>query len=52
MLAAGGFDFMKKLDGMKVPVSFTSLVVIQPRRKVKSACTDGLARSGRALMRL
>ena len=38
--AADGFESMKNLYGMKVTVSFTSLLVIQPRRKVRSARMD------------
>ena len=50
--AAGGVDSMKTLDGMKVPVSFTSLVFMQPRRKVRSAWMTGLERFFRVSMRL
>ena len=32
----GGVDSMETLDGMKFLISFTSLLVIQPRRKVRS----------------
>ena len=52
MRAAGGIESMKMLDRMKVPVSFTILVVIQPRRNVRSAWTAGLESPGRVLMRL
>ena len=52
MRAAGGVDSMKTLDGMKVTVSFTSLLVMQPCRKVRSAWMDGLARLSRVLMHL
>ena len=50
MQAAGGVDSMKMLDGMKFPVSFTSLLVMQPRRKVRSACMAGLERFSRVLI--
>ena len=52
MLAVGGFETMKTMDRMKVTVSFTSLLVMQTRRKVRSAWTTGLARFSRFLMRL
>ena len=50
--AAVGVESMKTLDGMKVPVPFTSLLVIQPRRKVRSAWTAGLEKLSRVLMGL
>ena len=49
---AGGIDSMKMLDGMKVPMSFISLLVIQTCRKVRSAWMAGLARLSRILMHL
>ena len=48
--AAVGVDSMEMLDGMEVPVSFTSLLVMQPRRKVRIAWMAGLARFSRLLM--
>ena len=50
MHAAGGVDYMKTLDRMKVSMTFTSLLVIQPRRKASSACIAGLLRLSRVLM--
>ena len=50
--APGGVESMKKMDGMKFPVSFTSLLVIQPCRKVRSACMYGSERLSRVLIRL
>ena len=50
--AAGGFDSTKTLDGTKVPVSFISMLVMQPHRKVRSAWMAGLERLSRVLMRL
>ena len=50
--AEGGVDFMKTLDRMKVIVSFTSILVIQPRRKVRSAWMAGLARFYRFFIHL
>ena len=52
MRAAGGVDSMKTLDGMNFPVPFTSLMVMKPRRKVRSAWMAGLERLSRVLMRL
>ena len=40
------------LDGMKVPTSFTSLLVMQLRRKVRGAWMAGSERLSRVLMRL
>ena len=52
VIAAGGVESMKTLDGMKVPVSFTSLLVMQTRSKVRITWTAGLERLSRFLMRL
>ena len=52
MRAEVRIESMKMLDRMKVPVSFTIMMVIQPRRNVRSSCTAGSVRSGRVLMRL
>ena len=49
---AGGVESMHTLDRMKVLVSFTSLLVMQPHRKVRSAWTVSLARLYRVLMHL
>ena len=48
--AAGEVESMKILDWMNDPVSFTSLVVMQPRRKVKSDWMAGSARLSRLFM--
>ena len=50
--AVGGVDPMKALDGMKVPMSFTILLIMQPHRKVRSAWTDGSEILSMVLMRL
>ena len=50
MCDEGGVDSMKTLDGMKVPVFFTSLLVIHPHRKVRNAYTTGLFRLSRVLI--
>ena len=50
--AVGAVDSMKTIDGMKVPVSFTSLLVIQPRRKVRRSLIAGSEILSRVLMRL
>ena len=50
--AAGGVDYMKTLDRMKVCVSFRILLIIQPRRKVRSEWMAGLSRLYRVLIRL
>ena len=50
--ASVGVDPMKTLGGMKVPMLFTSLLAIQPRRKVRSAWMAGLASLSRFLMLL
>ena len=44
MRAASGVDSTKTLDGMKIPVSFRSLLVIQPRRKVRSDWMAGFGK--------
>ena len=49
---AGGVESTKTLDGMNFPVSFISVLVMQPHRKVRSAQMAGLARLSRVLMRL
>ena len=43
---------MNKINGMKVPVLFTSLLVIHPHRKVRSACIDGSLTFSRVFMSL
>ena len=48
--ATCGVDSMKTLGGIKVPVSFTSLMLIKPRRKVRSAWMAVLSRLSRILM--
>ena len=50
--AAGGFESMKIMDGMKFPISFTNLLVMQPHRKVMSAWTAGSTRLSRVLISL
>ena len=50
--ATGGFESMKMLYRMKVPVSFSSLLVMQPHRKVRSAWTASLERLSRVLIGL
>ena len=50
--SAGGVEPMNTLYRMNVLVSFTSLLVIQPRRKVRSAWIAGSERLYRILMRL
>ena len=50
--SAGGVDFIKMVYRMKVPMSFTSLLVLKPHRKVRSAWMAGSARLSRVLMRL
>ena len=50
--ASGGFESMKIMDGMKFPVLFTSMLVMQPRRKMRSAWLAGSERLSRVLMRL
>ena len=50
--AAGGVDSMKTLDGIKVPMSLTSILVMQPCRTVRSAYMAGLEILSRILMRL
>ena len=47
-----GVESMKTLDRMKVPVSFTIMLFIQPRRKVRSSWMAGLARFSRFLIHL
>ena len=39
--AAGGVASMNTLDGMKVPMSFSSILVMHPRRKARSAWLAG-----------
>ena len=50
--AAVGVDSMKTMDGMKVPVSFTSLLVIHSHSKVSSSWMDGFLRLSRVFMLL
>ena len=50
--AAGVVYSINTLDGMKVPTSFTSLLVMQLRRKVRGAWMAGSERLSRVLMRL
>ena len=49
MCASGGVSSMKTLDGMKVPVAFTILLIIHPRRKASSAWMSGSLRLSRLL---
>ena len=49
--SVGGLESMKTLDGMKVPVLFTGILVIHPRRKVRNSWMAGLLRLSRFLMR-
>ena len=48
--ASGGVEYMKTLDSMKVTISFTSLLFMQPNRKVRSAWTAGSESFSRFLM--
>ena len=50
--ATDGVEYMKILVGIKFPVSFTSLLVMLPRRKVNSAWMAGSATLSRVLMSL
>ena len=50
--ASGEVESMKTMDGMKVPVSFTNLLVMQSRRNVTTAWMVGLERLSRLFMRL
>ena len=47
-----GVASMKTLVGMKVPMSFTSMMVMHPCRKVSSTRVVGLFGLSRFLMRL
>ena len=49
---AGGIESMQTLGRMEVCVSFRSLLIIQPRRKVRSDWMAGLERLSKVLMRL
>ena len=46
----GGVESMKTLGGMKVPVSFTIILVMQPRRKMRIDWMAGLAILSRSLL--
>ena len=50
--ATNGFDSIKTLDGMKFLLLSTSLLVIQPCRKVRSVWMVGLEFFSRILMHL
>ena len=50
--ASVGVASIKTLVGMKFPMSFKSLLVMQPSRKVRSSWMAGLARFSRVFIHL